>query len=96
MTVRKVRNHKGQPTFKKVGGPGRRLWYHAESESYTESYDENEDTRFVENDCVEVSGMRLHEANFLEGEESRFKRAVAEVERYAEARVRRARYLKQV
>ena len=73
MTVRKL-----PPRAAK---PGRRLWYHPESESYVVSYSIREDQALANEGCLEVSGIEDHEAAYLVQANGNLRRALEAIER---------------
>lgn len=70
----------------------RTLWFHPESESYVECFTESEAHLCADEGCLEVSGMREHEANYFDQQRAKMDRLVDEVsEMIAERAISHAR-----
>ena len=66
--------------------PARQLWLHEESDSYVETFNDEDANRCAENGCIEVSGDRRHEANHYDSQRARLELALDEIAKHVEKR----------
>lgn len=74
---------------RKVNRSQRTLWYHEESESYVECYNEGDAQRCADQALTEVTGNRRHEANHIDAQAARLEAALEEIAQLVEEKALR-------